>query len=139
MLITAILNINLLLLFMIDQLPGDPFICGMIFGLLDTIALPLSSMTLRYFEEVLITTFCLKAGALTVSMVAFLGETGEWVTLMFFYMSVFFCAAALNMYFMVVEVRVVPNVFGSIIELTLCCAYLIFGFAVMTTLISSPW
>lgn len=124
---------------MIDQVPGDPFYAGLGFGFFETVALPCSNFALRYFSEVPITIFCLSFGSMATVMVAILGLSGGWFTLFFFYMSIFLCSASLNMYFMIVEVRVVPNVFGSIMELTICFAYFSFGLTVMISLMQSPW
>jgi len=54
-------------------------------------------------------------------------------------MSVFSVSAALNMYFVVVELRVLPNVFGQIMELSICIASFMFSFIVMVTLVDHPW
>lgn len=102
-------------------------------------ALPLSNVVLKYYNEITISYFCMGAGTFASLMVAFFGDDGGMITQAFFFLSIFLCSASLNMYFMVVEVRVVPNVFGSIMELTICCAYFTFGLTVMITLMEDPW
>jgi len=45
----------------------------------------------------------------------------------------------MNMYFIIVEVRIVPQVLGSIMELTICCSYGLYAIFVMISVLDHPW
>jgi len=84
----------------------------MLSGVIATLALPLSTAALKHFNEVFISIFCLILNSVSLLMVGLLGVQGDTATMVFFYMAIFTISGALNMYFMVVELRVLPNVFG---------------------------
>jgi len=63
----------MLLGLMIENVPGDPSNIGLIFGIFEVIALPISTAALKVFNEIKVMVFMISMGTLSVFMIALCG------------------------------------------------------------------
>jgi len=137
-LFTSICGAYFNMLLYITYLPGDKYINGLVLGIAEASSLIPSKIALARYNDVSCYYFFNVICMISMTVICFLSSTSRLVNL-FYYISIITIDANINALTYMLELRIPPQIFGSVMELMFCGGYLFNSLTVKISLFPYPW